>query len=138
MHDTSLPAYVPFATEPLGIFGSLKAARRNLLEILPELAKIREVFWELNFDTLLRMAAGDVELFDLDSLNGDQFNPSGRRRVEHGRGGVACGDDRGVDRSVSQGCRRFGKAEVLLVHILVADSEGVQQLARDPLGPRTG
>ena len=38
MHDTSLPAFVPFATEPLGILGSLKAARRNLLEILPELA----------------------------------------------------------------------------------------------------
>lgn len=38
MHDTTLPAYVPFATEPLGILGSLKAARRNLLEILPELA----------------------------------------------------------------------------------------------------
>ncbi|WP_299355920.1 cytochrome P450 [uncultured Shimia sp.] len=38
MHDPSLPAYVPFATEPLGIMRSLKAARRNLLEILPELA----------------------------------------------------------------------------------------------------
>lgn len=38
MHESSLPAYVPFATEPLGILGSLKAARRNLLEILPELA----------------------------------------------------------------------------------------------------
>lgn len=38
MHDPSLPAHVPFATEPLGILGSLRAARRNLLEILPELA----------------------------------------------------------------------------------------------------
>ena len=38
MTDTPLPAHVPFATQPLGIFGSLRAARRNLLEILPELA----------------------------------------------------------------------------------------------------
>ncbi|WP_282159025.1 cytochrome P450 [Shimia thalassica] len=38
MHDPSLPAYVPFATEPLGLMGSLRAARTNLLSILPELA----------------------------------------------------------------------------------------------------
>ncbi|WP_372884463.1 cytochrome P450 [Shimia sp.] len=38
MADTSLPAHVPFTTEPLGLWGSLRAARRNLLEILPELA----------------------------------------------------------------------------------------------------
>lgn len=34
----ALPAHVPLATEPLGIMGSLKAARSNLLSILPELA----------------------------------------------------------------------------------------------------
>ncbi|SHJ80962.1 Cytochrome P450 [Shimia gijangensis] len=38
MSDPTLPAHVPFATQPLGLLGSLKAARRNLLEILPELA----------------------------------------------------------------------------------------------------
>ena len=38
MHDPALPAYVPFATEPLGLMGSLRAARTNLLSILPELA----------------------------------------------------------------------------------------------------
>lgn len=38
MSDPSLPAHVPFATRPLGLWGSLQAARRNLLEILPELA----------------------------------------------------------------------------------------------------
>ncbi|SFL20368.1 cytochrome P450 [Shimia haliotis] len=32
------PAHVPLATEPLGILGSLKAARSNLLSILPEIA----------------------------------------------------------------------------------------------------
>ena len=36
--QTPLPAHVRLATEPLGIFGSLKAARNNLLAILPELA----------------------------------------------------------------------------------------------------
>ncbi len=38
MSDISLPAHVPFTTQPLGLWGSLRAARRNLLEILPELA----------------------------------------------------------------------------------------------------
>ena len=38
MHDPALPAYVPFATEPLGLMGSLRAACTNLLSILPELA----------------------------------------------------------------------------------------------------
>lgn len=38
MPDTPLPAYVPFTTQPLGLWGSLRAARRNLLEILPDLA----------------------------------------------------------------------------------------------------
>ncbi len=33
-----LPVHAPLATEPLGLFGSLKAARSNLLSILPELA----------------------------------------------------------------------------------------------------
>jgi len=33
-----LPVHAALATEPLGLFGSLKAARRNLLSILPELA----------------------------------------------------------------------------------------------------
>lgn len=32
------PVYVPLATEPLGIMGSLRAARSNLLSILPEIA----------------------------------------------------------------------------------------------------
>ena len=35
---TSVPAHAPLATEPLGILGSLRAARNNLLSILPELA----------------------------------------------------------------------------------------------------
>ncbi|MFY0662922.1 MAG: cytochrome P450 [Shimia sp.] len=33
-----LPVHAKLATEPLGLFGSLKAARSNLLSILPELA----------------------------------------------------------------------------------------------------
>ncbi len=33
-----LPVHAPLATEPLGLLGSLKAARSNLLTILPELA----------------------------------------------------------------------------------------------------
>jgi hypothetical protein len=37
--DTNaLPVHVPLVTEPLGLFGSLRAARRNVLEILPHLA----------------------------------------------------------------------------------------------------
>jgi len=35
---TSLPVHAALATQPLGLFGSLKAARSNLLSILPELA----------------------------------------------------------------------------------------------------
>lgn len=34
----SFPAYAPLATEPLGLLGSLRAARSNLLSILPEIA----------------------------------------------------------------------------------------------------
>ena len=34
----ALPARVPLVTEPLGIFGSLAAARRNILSIIPEIA----------------------------------------------------------------------------------------------------
>ncbi|WP_196222695.1 cytochrome P450 [Pseudooceanicola algae] len=33
-----LPVRVPLVTQPLGLLGSLRAARRNVLEILPELA----------------------------------------------------------------------------------------------------
>ena len=33
-----LPVRVPLVTEPLGLFGSLKLARRNVLAILPDLA----------------------------------------------------------------------------------------------------
>ena len=33
-----LPARVPLATEPLGVFGSLSAARRNVLQLIPEIA----------------------------------------------------------------------------------------------------
>lgn len=32
------PVRVPLTTEPLGIFGSLKAGRRNVLELIPEIA----------------------------------------------------------------------------------------------------
>ncbi|MEZ5716769.1 MAG: cytochrome P450 [Paracoccaceae bacterium] len=35
---TELPAHVPLVTRPMGVLGSLAAARRNLLEILPEIA----------------------------------------------------------------------------------------------------
>ncbi|MEQ9695848.1 cytochrome P450 [Shimia sp. SDUM112013] len=38
LDNNTLPAHVPFATEPLGLLGSLRAARSNLLTILPELA----------------------------------------------------------------------------------------------------
>jgi cytochrome P450 len=34
----ALPVRVPLATEPLGIWGSLKAGRRNVLELIPDLA----------------------------------------------------------------------------------------------------
>ncbi len=33
-----LPARVPLATQPLGIWGSLRAGRRNVLELIPEIA----------------------------------------------------------------------------------------------------
>lgn len=36
--DTPLPVRVPLATEPLGIFGTLRAGRRNVLELIPEIA----------------------------------------------------------------------------------------------------
>lgn len=32
------PVRVPLATEPLGVFGSLRAGRRNVLELIPEIA----------------------------------------------------------------------------------------------------
>lgn len=34
----ALPVRVPLATEPLGIWGSLQAGRRNVLELIPEIA----------------------------------------------------------------------------------------------------
>lgn len=33
-----LPAQVPLATQPLGVWGSLQAGRRNVLELIPEIA----------------------------------------------------------------------------------------------------
>lgn len=36
--ETDLPVRVPLATEPLGVFGSLRAGRRNVLELIPEIA----------------------------------------------------------------------------------------------------
>ncbi|MEP2532127.1 cytochrome P450 [Shimia sp.] len=38
MTQSAVPVHVPLATEPLGLMGSLKAARTNLLSILPEIA----------------------------------------------------------------------------------------------------
>ena len=38
MAVAELPVHVPLVTRPMGIWGSLNAARRNLLEILPEIA----------------------------------------------------------------------------------------------------
>jgi cytochrome P450 len=35
---THVPARVPLSNEPLGIFGSLRAGRRNVLEMIPEIA----------------------------------------------------------------------------------------------------
>lgn len=34
----ALPAQVPLATQPLGVWGSLQAGRRNVLELIPEIA----------------------------------------------------------------------------------------------------
>lgn len=34
----ALPARVPLATQPLGVWGSLQAGRRNVLELIPEIA----------------------------------------------------------------------------------------------------
>ena len=34
----ALPVRVPLATEPLGSWGSLQAGRRNVLELIPEIA----------------------------------------------------------------------------------------------------
>lgn len=36
--DSPLPVRVPLATEPLGILGTLRAGRRNVLELIPEIA----------------------------------------------------------------------------------------------------
>lgn len=36
--DAPLPVRVPLATEPLGILGTLRAGRRNVLELIPEIA----------------------------------------------------------------------------------------------------
>ncbi len=38
MDTAQLPVHVPLATQPLGVLGSLKAARSNLLSILPQIA----------------------------------------------------------------------------------------------------
>jgi cytochrome P450 len=35
---TPYPARVPLGTRPLGVFGSLRAGRRNVLELIPEIA----------------------------------------------------------------------------------------------------
>ena len=36
--DPAIPARVPLATVPLGVFGSLRAGQRNVLELIPEIA----------------------------------------------------------------------------------------------------
>ena len=36
--ENALPVRVPLATEPLGILGTLRAGRRNVLELIPEIA----------------------------------------------------------------------------------------------------
>ena len=36
--DRPIPVRVPLATEPLGVFASLRAGRRNILELIPEIA----------------------------------------------------------------------------------------------------
>ena len=36
--DATLPVQVPLATRPLGVLGTFKVARRNLLELIPEIA----------------------------------------------------------------------------------------------------
>ena len=38
MTAQSLPVHVPLVTQPLGLWGSLTAARRNILSIIPEIA----------------------------------------------------------------------------------------------------
>ena len=38
MHDAPLPVRVPLVTRPLGVLGSLNAARRNVLSIIPDIA----------------------------------------------------------------------------------------------------
>ncbi|UYV36432.1 cytochrome P450 [Rhodobacteraceae bacterium D3-12] len=38
MSAAAIPVHVPLVTEPMGVLASLNAARRNLLEILPEIA----------------------------------------------------------------------------------------------------
>ena len=38
MSAPTLPSRVPLATKPLGVFGSLQAGRRNVLELIPEIA----------------------------------------------------------------------------------------------------
>ncbi len=38
MAPTSPPVFVPLVTEPMGIWGSLQASRRNLLSIIPQIA----------------------------------------------------------------------------------------------------
>lgn len=37
-NEDRLPVQVPLATEPLGVIGSFRSARRNVLELIPELA----------------------------------------------------------------------------------------------------
>jgi cytochrome P450 len=43
LEDRSLPVRVPLATATLGVFGSLDAGRRNVLELIPELATRRPI-----------------------------------------------------------------------------------------------
>ena len=38
MSAPTLPSRVPLATKPLGVLGSLQAGRRNVLELIPEIA----------------------------------------------------------------------------------------------------
>jgi len=41
MTSAQIPVHVPLVSEPMGIMASLKAARRNLLEIIPRIATMQ-------------------------------------------------------------------------------------------------
>jgi cytochrome P450 len=84
-----LPVRVPLATEPMGILATLRAARRNVLEIIPELATRQPMVsgrtairWHMVMDPGAARRVLKERLDGLSEIGCDQEHPRTRHRAK--------------------------------------------------------